>query len=344
MKLSIIVPVYNMASDGKLNYCIDSLLNQTITDYEIIAVDDASTDQSLAILQQYSLKYPEILTVVASQENHRQGGAKNLGIKAASGEWIGFMDSDDWAAPDMYGKLLRRAEETGADVVGCDYNLVQEHTMEVGKVIQNNTDDQTGVLGTETYKKLLMRPGSMVIKIYQRKIIVDNQLWFPEHIFYEDNCASPLWMLHCKHFEKVNEPLYYYYQHEASTVHFVSEARCRDRMAAMEILIEECKKRGWLEPYKEELEFRFAELYLVNTLFSYMQGNQPKRITFLKMMAKGMKKNFPDFQKNLYYQERFDAEEKKLIRYFCKSEQFFRAYYKALYYYRDKRRALLEKS
>ena len=148
--------------------------------------------------------------MIPSPENRRQGGAKNLGIKAAKGEWLGIIDSDDWIAPDMYEKLLRKAEETGADVVGCDYTLVQEHTMEIGKTVQNNTDDQTGVLDEERYKKLFMRSGSMVIKIVKRQMVVDHELWFPEHIFYEDNCSSPLWMLYSSHFEKVNEPLYYH--------------------------------------------------------------------------------------------------------------------------------------
>ncbi|MEG1847958.1 MAG: glycosyltransferase [Lachnospiraceae bacterium] len=336
MKLSIIVPVYNMALDGKLKYCIDSLLHQTISDFEIIAVDDSSHDTSLSILQEYALQYPELITVIASQENLKQGGAKNLGIHAAGGEWIGFVDSDDWIAPDMYEKLLNRAEETGADVVGCDYSLVREHTMTIGQVIQNNTDDQTGILDEAAYRKILLHAGSMVIKIYKREIIVENKLWFPEHIFYEDNCASPLWMLHCTHFEKVNEPLYYYYQHEDSTVHVVSESRCKDRLTAMEQLMTECEKRGWLVTYHQELEFKFAELYLVNTLFTYMQGNNPKHLVFLRKMKKGIKRRFPEFQQNPYYQARFDKEEKKLIRYFCKSELFFLIYYKALYWYRRK--------
>ncbi|MEG1876025.1 MAG: glycosyltransferase [Lachnospiraceae bacterium] len=336
MKLSIIVPVYNMALDGKLKYCIDSLLHQTISDFEIIAVDDSSHDTSLSILQEYALQYPELITVIASQENLKQGGAKNLGIHAAGGEWIGFVDSDDWIAPDMYEKLLNRAEETGADVVGCDYSLVRKHTMTVGQVIQNNTDDQTGILDEAAYRKILLHAGSMVIKIYKREIIVENKLWFPEHIFYEDNCASPLWMLHCTHFEKVNEPLYYYYQHEDSTVHVVSESRCKDRLTAMEQLMTECEKRGWLVTYHQELEFKFAELYLVNTLFTYMQGNNPKHLVFLRKMKKGIKRRFPEFQQNPYYQARFDKEEKKLIRYFCKSELFFLIYYKALYWYRRK--------
>lgn len=124
MQLSVIVPVCNMAAEGKLNYCMDSLVNQTVDDYEIIAVDDASTDNSLEILRSYEAGYPGKVKVLTYAVNRRQGGAKNQGLRAATGDWIGFIDSDDWVTPDYYARLLARAEETGADLVGCDYSLV----------------------------------------------------------------------------------------------------------------------------------------------------------------------------------------------------------------------------
>lgn len=327
MKLSIIVPVYNMAGEGKLNFCLDSLLKQTITDYEIIAVDDASTDNSLEILQQYGEKYPQRVRVIAHQVNKRQGGAKNTGLCAAQGEWIGFIDSDDWIAPDYYEKLLKKAEETGADMVGCDYNLVHEHTFQVGQVVQNNTLDQTGVLDEEKHGKLIMRSGSMVIKIYKHDIIRENHLDFPEGIFYEDNCAGPVWSLYFRQFEKVEEPLYYYYQHDSSTVHYVTEQKCRDRMTAGAMLLQECRDRGFLEKYYKEIEYRFTELYFVNTLFSYMLGAKKKKLSFVKKMKHGMVEAFPDFQKNEYYQKLTNEEEKQMIEMLLRSERKFFYYY-----------------
>ena len=136
----------------------------------------------------------------------------------------------------------------------------------------NNTPDQTGILNQERHRKLILQPGSMVIKIYRHSVIRENGLSFPEGIFYEDNCAGPLWSLYFTHFERVEEPLYYYYQHGASTVHHITEERCRDRMRAEEIFYEECAGRGILEQYRPEIEYRFSELYYVITLFSYMQG------------------------------------------------------------------------
>ena len=313
MKLSIIVPVYNMAAGGKLAFCLDSLVQQTISDYEIICVDDASTDNSVEVLEQYRLEYPDKVRYVVHERNKRQGGAKNTGLSLAKGEWIGFIDSDDWISPDFYEKLLRKAEETGADMVGCDYNLVHEHTFEVGKIVQNNGPEQAGVLDEEKHKSLIMRSGSMVIKIYRHQIIRENHLDFPEGIFYEDNCAGPVWSVYFKHFEKVNQPLYYYYQHDTSTVHYVTEEKCRDRMIAGEKLLMEMKQRGFLEQYHPEIEYRFTELYFENTLFSYMLGAKKKRLVFVEELKTGMQKAFPDFRENVYYQQYSESEHKEMI-------------------------------
>lgn len=329
MKLSIIVPVYNMAADGKLAYCLDSLVNQTLKEpYEIIAVDDASTDDSLKVLLDYKARYPELVKVVSYEVNRRQGGAKNAGLKEASGEWIGFIDSDDWVTPDYYEKLLAKAYATGADMVGCDYNLVDQHTFEVGKIVQNNSMEQTGVLDDARHKSLIMRSGSMVIKIYKHDVIRKNDLCFPEGIFYEDNCAGPLWSLYFTRFERVEEPMYYYYQHNVSTVHHITEDKCLDRMKAAQLLYEECRERGFLEKYPAELEYRFCELYYVITLFSYMSGVKSPRLSFVKELRKGVEERFPNFQSNEYYLKFTGEEEKSLIAMQAKSDWKFYWYYR----------------
>lgn len=328
MRLSIIVPVYNMAAEGKLEYCMDSLVRQTVEDCEIIAVNDASTDNSLEVLRLYEQRCPGRVRVLTYPVNKRQGGAKNEGLKAARGEWIGFIDSDDWVAPDFCEKLLKKAEETGADMVGCDYSLVTEHTMKVGRVVQNNTLEQTGLLDEEKHRRLLLRSGSMVIKLYRGDVIRENNLRFPEGIFYEDNCAGPVWSLYFKHFEKVEEPLYYYYQHGVSTVHDITEEKCRDRMRAAALFLEECKDRGFLEQYRPEIEYRFAELYYVITLFSYMQGVKHPKLSFVRELRQGMEESFPEFEKNTYYRQLTGAEEQRLIAMQGQSDLKFYMYYR----------------
>lgn len=220
--------------------------------------------------------------------------------------------------------------------MGCDYCMVCEHTMNVGKVMPNNTPDQTGVLDHERYKKLVMNPGSMVIKVYLKSVIDDYQLRFPEKTFYEDNCASPIWMLHFTHFEKVEEPLYYYYQHDASTVHAVSMEKCEARLLMGKRLIEEARRYGIYKPYRLEFEFAFSKLYYMNTLFTYMLGMKRPRLAFLKQIAEGMRHEFPDFQENIYYLKAFDEEQKKLAAMHMQSPFRFLVYFRLLYFYRNK--------
>jgi glycosyltransferase involved in cell wall biosynthesis len=338
MKLSIIVPVYNMAAGHKLEYCLDSLVAQTIGDYEIIAVDDCSTDSSWEILEKYQGRFPEKLRAIHLPENQKQGGAKNVGIEQACGEWIGFIDSDDWVTPDFYERLITKGEETGADMVGCDYSLTDKHSMEVGQVVHNNKREQTGVLDVEKYRSLILDSGSLVVKVYRREIIVDHPSRFPAGIFYEDNALANSWMLRAKHFEYIEEPLYYYYQHDSSTVHTISVKRCEDRMEAGRIMLQEARDYGYLEQYRPELEFSFTILFYVNTLFTYMQGVRPVRAGFVRRLGREMRETFPDFRQNPYYMERVGAEEKKLVNMQLASTAGFIIYYKLLWAYRNFRR------
>lgn len=366
MRLSVIVPVYNMAGDDKLKHCLDSLVNQTLPDgeIEIIAVDDASEDNSYSVMADYEKRYPGRFIAIHSPVNHHQGGAKNIGLGIAEGEWLGFIDADDWVVPDYYERLLKKADETGADMVGCDYSLVDHYTFEAGKVVHNNSPLQTGEMDEEKYRRLLLDTGSLVVKIYKRNIVLGSKDCsalvsekkdlayrkeqafkckpdiFPEDIFYEDNAVSNTWMLRVKHFEYIEEPLYFYYQHDASTVHTVSKKNLEDRMVAGRQILSEAKENGYLEKYKPEIEFMFTVLFYVNTLFSAM----PKRMrvedcySFTRKMGLEMKQAFPDFQNNPYYKERIHDEEKKLIKMQMKSHLLFYVYYRLLWLYRDLRR------
>lgn len=334
MKLSIIVPVYNMASDHKLEYCLDSLVNQTVEDYEIIAVDDCSTDNSMEILKEYERRFPEKFRAVHSEVNRHQGGAKNIGLRMAKGEWIGFIDSDDWIRPDMYERLIERAKSTGADLAGCDYCLTDVHSMEVGQIVHNNKKSQSGILNKEKRASLILDGGSLVVKIFRRSMIMEKELWFPEDIFYEDNALGNSYLVLAKHFEYIEEPMYYYYQHDTSTVHTISPKRCEDRMEAGRLMLAEAKRHGYFEELRPELEYSFTLLFYINTLFTYMAGVGKTKYGFVKAMGKEMKETFPEFEKNSYYQERTHAEEKKLIGMQQRSTLFFMLYYKLLWAYR----------
>lgn len=337
MKLSIIVPVYNMVADGKLDNCLNSLLNQHLDDYEIIAVDDKSTDNSLEVLLRYQKEYPDIFHVIASPQNGRQGTAKNRGLDAACGAWIGFIDSDDWIAPDMFSSLLKKAEETGADVVGCDYLITDTIGKEEGTVIEVNNDAQTGTLKDEHYKRIIMQPGSMVVKIYKRSLFSEHNIRFPEGIFYEDNAVSCLPLLYATRFERVAKPLYFYYQHNTSTVHQISIAKCEDRIDASEIYLKELKSRGFYEKYKSEIDYKVYELGYRNTLYSYIQTAKWPNYSFVVRMQTFLKTNIPDYASNPYFDEKVDSENKKLTRLHAKCNFLFLSYYLLLRLYRKLR-------
>ncbi len=379
MKLSVIVPVYNMAAEDKLKWCLDSLVNQTLgkEDYEILAVDDCSTDDSMEILRAYETQYPGLFHAIHSPVNHHQGGAKNLGLAAARGEWIGFIDADDWVTSDYYEKLLSLADKTGADMVGCDLNMVDHHTMEKGTVEKNSRPDQVGELDEAKYRSLILDSGSLVVKIYRREVIfgrsdpmlhpnnvqakgvnADEQSMtmagsgkstmdtpatisvFPEDIFYEDNAVSNTWMLRAKRYAYLEEDNYYYYQHDASTVHTISRKNLEDRKSAGRLMLQAAKDGNYLETYKEEIEYKFTVLFYVNTLFSAMpkQYKVPHPYRFTKELAKEMKETFPAFQENKYYQEKTHPEEKKLIQMQMKSHLLFFCYYRLLWFYRNLRK------
>ncbi len=340
MYLSVIVPVYNMSSDGKLKFCLDSLINQNLDkEYEIIAVDDASTDDSLAICREYESKYPGKVRVIALPENRHQGGARNAGIKEAKGEWLSFIDSDDWVSPNYYAKLLKRGEETGADIVGCCYNMVDSHTFKIGKVVPLAYECTTGEFTDERRRDYLNNMSSMVTKIYRTSLIRDNDLSFPEGIFYEDNAAGPVWAMYYKHFEYVDEPLYYYYQHDSSTVHTITEERVRNRMEAAEFMLAELKKRGFLKKYYHEIENIFTTVYFTNTIFSYMRMPKGKKYSLIRHIKKRMKQEFPDFRKNKFYGRFMDDEQKKYVDILMCNSLYFYIRYDLLWTYRNMRNA-----
>lgn len=328
LDLSVVVPVYNMAKDGNLEYCINSLVKQTLQNMEIIAVDDASTDDSLKILRDYEQKYPGRVKVIASPENRKQGGARNLGIREAQGRYIGFMDADDWCVEDLFERMVERAKQTGADVVGTDMCRVYEHTMIPSKREECNLPEQVGILDHEKRKEYLLHPGPAVTKIYARELLLDKGFQFPEHMSYEDNAIFIELGMRMKHFEHIPEANIFYYQHDDSTTHHIDMKKCEDRMQAMRIMMQYAKENGALEEFRDVVEFHFSNLFYRNTLFSYMQSKGRKRIGFIRKMGKEMLETFPAFRQNPYYNQMVNDYEQKLINLQLKSTIAFLVIYK----------------
>ncbi len=237
MKLSIIVPVYQVES--YLEACVDSLLAQTIGDYEIILVDDGSTDSSGAIADRYAAKHPDVIRCLHI-DNGGQGRARNYALPMAMGDYVGFVDSDDWVLPDMYEKLLRCAEEQNADVVICDF-------------LEHHTDGTEKLLPAAFQEHPLSAAGSSCNKIFRRSLIAG--LRFPEGLWYEDFYFSAVMLTRSRRTEYIHEPLYVYRIGQSSTMHNNNASRNLDMIRIMDLLEKELSAAG------REEDFRF---FLIN--------------------------------------------------------------------------------
>lgn len=205
-KISIIIPVYNV--EKYLRRCIDSCISQTMQEIEIILVNDASPDNSHIIMKQYETAYPDKIKCIYLKKNIRQGGARNRALEIAQGEFVLFVDSDDWIDETMCEELYEKAKEKNADIVYCD---VLRETVS-GYCISSRFDDTlTGIVDAQKIKELTLQlyvgPCAHLIK---KDIIILNQLFFPEGVFSEDTAITRIWDIHAKCIEKVSKPLYTY--------------------------------------------------------------------------------------------------------------------------------------
>ena len=179
MKVSIIVPVYN--AESVLHYCVDSILNQTFKDYELILVDDGSTDGSGALCDEYALTNENVL--VKHMENQGVSVARNTGIELAKGEYICFVDSDDYVEKDFLQEMVGKAEE-GFDFVLTAYQWVDDYNHNAFKTVIYKEKESYSVID----KNSLMDLSSLVLlsqpwnKLFKRKIIIENNIRMPEDI------------------------------------------------------------------------------------------------------------------------------------------------------------------
>ncbi|MBR3676701.1 MAG: glycosyltransferase [Alphaproteobacteria bacterium] len=193
-KISIIVPVYNV--QGYLGKCLKSLLAQTLKDIEIICINDGSTDDSLAILNFFAFKDKRIKVI--DQENCGPGIARNNGMLAASGEYIGFVDPDDWVKEDMYEKMYNQAKNLDSDIVICDYVKYQEWTNRIipqhffTKAVKYIKAEPVDIPSRENIDRdtlldtLLVSPCYSVNRIYRREFLQRNNIRFSDNMCYED--------------------------------------------------------------------------------------------------------------------------------------------------------------
>ena len=255
MKLSIIVPVYKV--EEYLGECIDSLLSQTIDDYEIILVDDGSPDNSGKIADEYAAANPDMIRVLHI-DNGGQGRARNFALDIAKGDFVGFVDSDDWVTHDMYEKMYARAAETGADVVVCDF-------------MERFADGRESMLPASLQDNWLGSAGSSCNKIFRRSLV--GALRFPVGLWYEDFYFSAVMLLRSKHTEFIAEPLYIYRRGQESTMHNNNAAKNLDMLTIMDMLEKEMVPAG----YKDDFEFFLVNHVLLDSISRLAKQDAPER-------------------------------------------------------------------
>ena len=212
--VSIIVPVYN--AEKTIGRCIDSILGQQYTDFELLLVDDGSKDGSGAICDSYALADSRVQVI--HKENTGVSDTRNIGISRARGAYLQFLDSDDWITPDATKLLVEAAGEHNCDLVISDfYRVVGERVSRKGDI------DEDRVLTREEYAAHMMEQpaefyyGVLWNKLYRRDIVADHHLQMdPEISWCEDFMFNLEYIRHAQRFYALQVPIYYYVKTKGS--------------------------------------------------------------------------------------------------------------------------------
>lgn len=248
--ISVIVPVYNV--EKYLNKCVDSIVNQTYKNLEIILVDDGSPDNCPKICDEYAKKDNRIKVI--HKENGGLSDARNKGIEVATGKYIGFVDSDDWIDKDMYKVLYENLTRYKADISCCDLIRVKDGNINNGQLKKFNSEIE--VFDIDEYMKIFFKIDTQecvyyaVNKLYKRELI-DKEL-YPKGLTSEDVEGTCKVLLKCKKIVNINYPYYYYYQNENSITGRKFSEKDLDLIKIWDHVVEICKesKSEYLEMAK----------------------------------------------------------------------------------------------
>lgn len=225
-KVSVIIPVYN--AQEYLNECVESLLSQTLNSIEIIMIDDGSSDDSGKICDDYANRYENI--IVKHIENSGPSHARNIGIEIANGEYIGFVDSDDYVSKDMFQMLYSKALENQFDITMCSYCVDTE-----GSIVDVHMQYKDCYIGQEEIKNGLISLYSKPVhtglfsscnKIFNKKLLYNNNLKFDEALIRAEDAWLVFEALKCANkVGFIDEALYFYRQVASSTMHSIQPDR-----------------------------------------------------------------------------------------------------------------------
>ena len=291
-KVSVIVPVYNV--EKYLNKCLNSLVIQTLKGIEIIVVNDGSPDNSQEIIDKYSQKYKNIKAY--RKTNGGLSDARNFGIKHATGEYIAFIDSDDYIDKRMLEKMYYKAKNNNLDIVVC--NSVNIYDNNTSLEIKSNLKYSNNPI-----KNYLISPPMACIRIYKKELF--DSIQFKKDIYYEDLEIIPKLVKYTQKIDFIDEGLYYYYQRAGS---IMKQKEFNDKLLDIFTVLES-NKQLLFNDYPEEIEYMYITHLLRTSTLRFLE--YPNYKTLINKTIETIKKYFPNWKNNKYYQK--SSKKLKLI-------------------------------
>ena len=284
-KVSVIVPVYNV--EKYVEKCLKSLVNQTMQEIEIIVVDDGSKDGSKSIVDNYIKKYPDKIKYLY-KENGGLSSARNFGIPYANGEYIAFLDSDDYVEPTMYEEMYKLAKKDNADMVECDFiwEYPNKQKYDYG-VVYNGKKEAIEKARVVAWNKLI-----------KREIIENEKIEFPFGLRYEDVEFFYKLVPSLNKIAFLKKYFIHYVQRENSIAN-TQNTKTKDIFKVLNNVIEFYKNKGYYDEYKEELEYTYLRLLLCSSLkrMCKIKDKQERKIA-LDDTWNNINTNFPNWRKN----------------------------------------------
>ena len=296
-KLSIIIPCHN--AEENLERCVESLSGQTLPKemLELIFVENASKDSTGKILKRYEQESPGLIKVIKMETNIGPGGARNAGLKAVKGDYIGFVDADDYLEPEMYETLYRMITNTGAEIAECGRF---DENAEDQRVYHGPNDGGILDLSEEAYaNEAWEEVGScgLTQRLYRRDFVEKIRLRFPEGITSEDDYFVRISNYYTGKIVASQRALYHKTDKTASV-------RRADRLKIEVMKVEELRRRGAYEYNRDDIEMQFLRHFFAETMLLYGTGEEELPEGLLTDMQDAVKKMFPDWRQNVLLQER----------------------------------------
>ena len=283
-KVSLIIPVYNV--EDYIEKCLNSVVNQTLKDMEIIIVNDGATDNSKQKIEKYLKKYPKIKYL--EKENGGLSDARNYGMPYAKGEYIAFLDSDDYVEQNMYEEMYSIAKKENADMVDC--NFVWEYP--------NKKKEDIGEIYTS--KKEMIEKGHVVAwnKLIRREILEEAKIKFPVGLRYEDMEFFYKLVPYVNKVSFVKKCLVHYVQRENSIAN-TQDVRTKEIFTILDNVIKYYKEKKLYDEYKEELEYIYVKFLLCSSLKRMCKIPEKKeRKKALNETWYNINTKFPNWRKN----------------------------------------------